>query len=79
MRRAIFQLRAVLAELERSIIQERVKACLERARVNGKILRRPRTDQGVEAKVRKLAGNACHVNSPAGRATTRLARNRADA
>jgi DNA invertase Pin-like site-specific DNA recombinase len=52
----MFQLCGVFAELERSIIQERVKARLERARANGKILGRPRTDPRVEAKIRKLAG-----------------------
>ena len=47
MGRAMFQLCGVFAELERSIIQERVKAGLERARANGKILGRPRTDPRV--------------------------------
>jgi DNA invertase Pin-like site-specific DNA recombinase len=56
MGKAMFQLCGVFAELERSIIQERVKAGLERARANGKILGRPRTDPRVEAKIRKLAG-----------------------
>jgi hypothetical protein len=37
-------------------IRERVKAGLERARANGKILGRPRTDPRVEAKIRRLAG-----------------------
>ncbi len=37
-------------------LQERVKAGLERARANGKILGRPRTDPRVEARIRKLAG-----------------------
>jgi DNA invertase Pin-like site-specific DNA recombinase len=56
MGKAMFQLCGVFAELERSIIQERVKAGLERARASGKILGRPRTDPRVEAKIRKLAG-----------------------
>ena len=43
MGKAIFQLCGVFAELERSIIQERVKAGLERARAKGKTLGRPRT------------------------------------
>jgi DNA invertase Pin-like site-specific DNA recombinase len=55
MGKAMFQLCGVFAELERSIIQERVKAGLERARAKGKILGRPRTDQRIEAKVRELA------------------------
>lgn len=53
---AMFQLCGVFAELERSIIQERVRAGLERARAKGKTLGRPRTDPRVEAKIRKLAG-----------------------
>ena len=55
MGKAMFQLCGVFAELERSIIQERVKAGLERARAKGKILGRPRTDQNTEAKIRDLA------------------------
>jgi DNA invertase Pin-like site-specific DNA recombinase len=56
MGKAMFQLCGVFAELERSIIQERVRAGLERARANGKTLGRPRTDPKVEGKIRKLAG-----------------------
>ena len=56
MGKAMFQLCGVFAELERSIIQERVRAGLERARAKGKILGRPRTDPKVEATIRKLAG-----------------------
>ena len=52
---AMFQLCGVFAELEHSIIQERVRAGLERARAKGKALGRPRTDPKVEAKIRKLA------------------------
>jgi DNA invertase Pin-like site-specific DNA recombinase len=55
MGKAMFQLCGVFAELERSIIQERVKAGLERARAMGKILGRPRSDQRTEAKIRDLA------------------------
>jgi DNA invertase Pin-like site-specific DNA recombinase len=56
MGKAMFQLCGVFAELERSIIQERVRAGLERARTKGKTLGRPRTDPKIEAKIRKLAG-----------------------
>ena len=56
MGKAMFQLCGVFAELERSIIQERVRAGLERARAKGKTLGRPSTDPKVEAKIRKLAG-----------------------
>ena len=39
--RALFQMLGVFAEFERSIIQERIKAGLSRARANGKRLGRP--------------------------------------
>ncbi len=55
MGKAMFQLCGVFAELERSMIQERVRAGLERARAKGKTLGRPRTDPKVEARIRKLA------------------------
>lgn len=55
MGKAMFQLCGVFAELERSIIQERVKAGLERARAKGKKLERPKTDDRTEAKIRELA------------------------
>jgi DNA invertase Pin-like site-specific DNA recombinase len=55
MGKAMFQLCGVFAELERSIIQERVKAGLERARAKGKTLGRPRTDPKVEQRIRELA------------------------
>jgi DNA invertase Pin-like site-specific DNA recombinase len=52
--KAMFGMLGVFAEFERSIIQERVKAGLARARARGKTLGRPRTDAKVEAKIRKL-------------------------
>jgi DNA invertase Pin-like site-specific DNA recombinase len=55
MGKAMFQLCGVFAELERSIIQERVKAGLERAKAKGKRLGRPRTDPKVEERIRQLA------------------------
>ena len=55
MGKAMFQMCGVFAELERSIIQERVRAGLERARAKGTTLGRPRTDPKVEAKIRQLA------------------------
>jgi DNA invertase Pin-like site-specific DNA recombinase len=55
MGKAMFQLCGVFAELERSIIQERVKAGLERARAKGVTLGRPRTAPKIEAKIRQLA------------------------
>lgn len=53
--KAMFGMLGVFAEFERSIIQERVRAGLARARAKGKVLGRPRTDHRVEAKIRTLA------------------------
>ena len=40
--KAMFQMAGVFAEFERSMIQERVRAGLERAREQGKVLGRPK-------------------------------------
>ncbi len=45
----------VFAEFERSIIQERVKAGLARARAKGRTLGRPRIDTETEQRIRELA------------------------
>ena len=55
MGKAMFQLCGVFAELERSIIQERVKAGLERAKAKGVKLGRPRASAKLEARIRELA------------------------
>ena len=48
--KALFQMMGVFAEFERAMIQERVKAGLERAKAQGKVLGRPSTEAGkVEA------------------------------
>lgn len=49
--KAMFQLCGVFAEFERAIIRERVIAGLERARREGKILGRPKTNVSVEQKI----------------------------
>ncbi len=49
--KALFQMCGVFAEFERSMIQERVKAGLARARAQGKKLGRPRVPASVERKV----------------------------
>lgn len=48
---AMFQMCGVFAEFERSMIQERVKAGLARARAQGKTLGRPKVKIGVEKAV----------------------------
>jgi DNA invertase Pin-like site-specific DNA recombinase len=50
--KAMFQMLGVFAEFERSIIQERVRAGLARAKGEGKILGRPRIAADIEAAVR---------------------------
>ncbi len=47
----LFQMCGVFAEFERSMIQERVKAGLARARAQGKKLGRPRVAASIERKV----------------------------
>ena len=51
----MFQMLGVFAEFERTIIQERVRAGLARARAKGTTLGRPKTGPKVEAKIRELA------------------------
>lgn len=50
--KAMFQMCGVFAEFERSMIQERVKAGLSRAKAQGKTLGRPRVSSDIEAAVR---------------------------
>ncbi len=49
--KALFQMLGVFAEFERSMIQERVKAGLSRAKAQGKKLGRPRTAPEVEQRI----------------------------
>jgi DNA invertase Pin-like site-specific DNA recombinase len=49
--KAMFQMMGVFAEFERSIIQERVRAGLRRARQEGKRLGRPRIGPELEARI----------------------------
>ncbi len=57
--RAMFGMLGVFAEFERSMIQNRVKAGLDRARTAGKRLGRPKIPLAKEAEIRRLlaAGN----------------------
>jgi len=50
--KAMFQMCGVFAEFERTMIRERVRAGLERARAQGKTLGRPRTPEIVEERIR---------------------------
>jgi DNA invertase Pin-like site-specific DNA recombinase len=51
--KAMFQMAGVFAEFERSMIQERVRAGLERAREHGKVLGRPKVSPRTEVLIRK--------------------------
>jgi DNA invertase Pin-like site-specific DNA recombinase len=51
--KALFQMMGVFAEFERAIMQERIKAGLERARAQGRKLGRPKVSDKVEAAIRK--------------------------
>ena len=51
--KAMFQMAGVFAEFEHSMIQERVRAGLERAREQGKVLGRPRVSTHTEALIRR--------------------------
>ena len=55
--KAMFQMLGVFAEFERSIIQERVRAGLARAKSEGKTLGRPRIAADVETAVRATLAN----------------------
>lgn len=56
--RAMLQMAAVFAELERGMVRERVNAGLARARAQGKTLGRPKVAEGTEGAIRArlLAG-----------------------
>jgi DNA invertase Pin-like site-specific DNA recombinase len=51
--KAMFQMTGVFAEFERSMIQERVRAGLERAREQGKVLGRPKVSPRTESLIRQ--------------------------
>ena len=53
--KAMFGMLGVFAEFERSIVQERVKAGLARARAKGRALGRPRANPSIEERIRELA------------------------
>ena len=59
--RAMFQMMGVFAEFERSMIQERVKAGLARAKADGKRLGRPTVGSDVEARIRALRAEGMGV------------------
>src|SRR5210317_1248623 len=52
--KAMFQMMGVFAEFERSMISERVKSGLERAKANGKTLGRPKVADEIEEQILAL-------------------------
>ena len=52
--RAMFQMMGVFAEFERSMISERVKSGLARAKSNGKTLGRPKVSDEIEGQILEL-------------------------
>jgi DNA invertase Pin-like site-specific DNA recombinase len=54
--KALFQMCGVFAEFERAMIQERVRAGLQRAKAQGKVLGRPRISSATEGRIQDLRG-----------------------
>ena len=63
--KALFQMLGVFAEFERSMIQERVKAGMARARSQGRQFGRPRIAAAREAEISLLLSQGIGVNSVA--------------
>jgi DNA invertase Pin-like site-specific DNA recombinase len=59
--KAMLQMAAVFAELERGMIRERVKAGLDRVRAAGKQLGRPKVAPGIEASIRASLGGGTGI------------------
>lgn len=63
--RAMFQMMGVFAEFERSMIVERVKAGLARAKAQGRVGGRPRVDGGVEERLRDVLASGVGIRKAA--------------
>jgi DNA invertase Pin-like site-specific DNA recombinase len=61
--KAMFQMCGVFAEFERSMIQERVRAGLKRAKAQGKRLGRPKVSARIEARVRAQRAKGLGIRS----------------
>jgi DNA invertase Pin-like site-specific DNA recombinase len=59
--KAMFQMLGVFAEFERSIIRDRVNAGLARAKANGVILGRRKTDTRIEDAIRATLNNGTGI------------------
>ena len=63
--RAMLEMAAVFARLERSMIQERVKAGLARVRAEGKRLGRPPVGDAIEAQIKELRAGGLGIRKTA--------------
>jgi DNA invertase Pin-like site-specific DNA recombinase len=59
--RAMFQMMGVFAEFERTMIAERVRAGLARAKASGTRLGRPRLSAEMEAAIREASGSVRQI------------------
>lgn len=59
--KAMFQMMGVFAEFERTMIQDRIKAGLRRAKAQGKSLGRPRIDKTVEEQILAHRARGCGI------------------
>lgn len=59
----MFQMLGVFSEFERSIMQERIKAGIERAKANGVKLGRPRVDANMELAIRAKRADGMGINA----------------
>ncbi len=59
--RAMFQMMGIFAEFERTMIQERVRAGIARAKANGVVLGRPQTDAVKEAAILETLKNGTGI------------------
>lgn len=59
--KAMFQMAGVFAEFERSMIRERVRAGLQRARAEGKTLGRPTVGAAAEDRIRALRASGMGI------------------
>ena len=65
--KAMFQMMGVFAEFERSMIEERVRAGLRRAKDEGKQLGRPRIDPELEKRIREALKDGATIRGAAER------------
>ena len=63
--KALFQMLGVFAEFERSMIQDRIFAGLDRAKADGKKLGRPKISESVEQEIKRLRSEGVGVRRTA--------------